>query len=133
MRNAAATMHQRDALMDSAFNDIGSLPMATIDKYRELKVRLRGSVARVWWGSGMVWCGVAPPVPLPTCEADRPREMPLHAQSIKWGLMHHEFMIMHGHRAMLHYCACASCPSRLPMAGCAGAADDRSTCLPIWP
>ncbi|KAG2489481.1 hypothetical protein HYH03_012117 [Edaphochlamys debaryana] len=39
MRNAAATLHQRDVLMATAFEGIGSLPMATIDKYRELKQR----------------------------------------------------------------------------------------------
>ncbi|PNW70873.1 hypothetical protein CHLRE_17g737050v5 [Chlamydomonas reinhardtii] len=39
MRNAAATMHQRDVLMATAFDHIGSLPMATIDKFREMKQR----------------------------------------------------------------------------------------------
>lgn len=37
MRNAAATMHQRDVLMTTAFDGIGSLPMASIEKFRELK------------------------------------------------------------------------------------------------
>ncbi len=34
MRSAAATMHQRDVLMATAFDGIGSLPMATIDRFR---------------------------------------------------------------------------------------------------
>ncbi|GIL48738.1 hypothetical protein Vafri_5180 [Volvox africanus] len=37
MRNAAATMHQRDVLLATAFDGIGGLPMATIDRFRELK------------------------------------------------------------------------------------------------
>jgi hypothetical protein len=37
MRNAAATMHQRDVLMATAFEGIGGLPMATIERFRELK------------------------------------------------------------------------------------------------
>lgn len=32
-------MHQRDVLMATAFDHIGSLPMATIDKFREMKQR----------------------------------------------------------------------------------------------
>ena len=39
MRNAAATMHQRDVLLAMAFDGIGSLPMATIDRFRELKAK----------------------------------------------------------------------------------------------
>jgi hypothetical protein len=31
-------MHNRDKLMDVAFNGIGSMPMATIDRMREEKV-----------------------------------------------------------------------------------------------
>jgi hypothetical protein len=39
LRSAAATMHQRDVLMAAAFDGIGSLPMATIDRFREQKQR----------------------------------------------------------------------------------------------
>ncbi|KXZ54436.1 hypothetical protein GPECTOR_5g89 [Gonium pectorale] len=39
MRSAAATMHQRDVLLGTAFEGIGSLPMATIDRFREQKAR----------------------------------------------------------------------------------------------
>ncbi|GLC41876.1 hypothetical protein PLESTF_000095400 [Pleodorina starrii] len=39
MRNAAATMHQRDVLLATAFEGIGGLPMATIERHRELKQR----------------------------------------------------------------------------------------------
>lgn len=38
MRKAASTMHQRDVLMGTAFEGIGSLGMATIDKYRDMKI-----------------------------------------------------------------------------------------------
>eukprot|EP00201_Polytomella_parva_P003812 CAMPEP_0175086916 /NCGR_PEP_ID=MMETSP0052_2-20121109/29530_1 /TAXON_ID=51329 ORGANISM="Polytomella parva, Strain SAG 63-3" /NCGR_SAMPLE_ID=MMETSP0052_2 /ASSEMBLY_ACC=CAM_ASM_000194 /LENGTH=425 /DNA_ID=CAMNT_0016359183 /DNA_START=290 /DNA_END=1567 /DNA_ORIENTATION=+ len=37
MRSAAATMHHRDVLMFNAFEEIGSLSMATIEKFREQK------------------------------------------------------------------------------------------------
>jgi hypothetical protein len=39
MRAAATHMHNHDRLMSIAFDGIGSLPMATIDKFRDLKVR----------------------------------------------------------------------------------------------
>ncbi|GFR46810.1 hypothetical protein Agub_g8444 [Astrephomene gubernaculifera] len=39
MRRAASTMHQRDVLMNRAFEAIGSLPMATIERIREQKQR----------------------------------------------------------------------------------------------
>ncbi|MEW5309256.1 MAG: hypothetical protein WDW38_001154 [Sanguina aurantia] len=42
LRSAASTMHQRDILMATAFDGIGGLPMATIDKYRDLKTQSRG-------------------------------------------------------------------------------------------
>ena len=37
VRGAAASMHNRDRLMSVAFDGIGSLPMATIDKFRDMK------------------------------------------------------------------------------------------------
>ncbi len=37
VRGAAAAMHNRDRLMSVAFDGVGSLPMATIDKFRDLK------------------------------------------------------------------------------------------------
>jgi hypothetical protein len=40
MRAAATHMHNHDRLMSIAFDGIGSLPMATIDKFRDLKVRV---------------------------------------------------------------------------------------------
>ncbi|EFJ51322.1 hypothetical protein VOLCADRAFT_120512 [Volvox carteri f. nagariensis] len=59
MRNAAATMHQRDVLLATAFDGIGGLPMATIDRFRELKQREveemlagRGIKAEVLAGAG---------------------------------------------------------------------------------
>jgi hypothetical protein len=35
VRQGAAQLHDRDKLMDTAFEGVGSLPMAVIDKYRE--------------------------------------------------------------------------------------------------
>lgn len=39
VREAAASMHNRDKLMDMAFNGVGSMPMAAIDGLREQKQR----------------------------------------------------------------------------------------------
>ena len=37
MRDFTARVHNRDKLMGVAFDGIGSLPMATIDKFREMR------------------------------------------------------------------------------------------------
>ncbi len=39
MRKFASSMYNRDKLMSIAFDGIGSLPMSTIDKYREMRAR----------------------------------------------------------------------------------------------
>lgn len=39
MRGASRVMHNREKLMSVAFDGIGGLPMATIDKYREMRAR----------------------------------------------------------------------------------------------
>ena len=39
MRHATSCMHNRDALMSMAFEGIGGLGMATIDKFREIKAQ----------------------------------------------------------------------------------------------
>lgn len=39
VRSAASSMHHHDRLMACAFDGLGSLSMATIDKFRELKAR----------------------------------------------------------------------------------------------
>lgn len=35
VRQGAAAMHDRDRLLDVAFEGVGSLPMAVIDRYRQ--------------------------------------------------------------------------------------------------
>lgn len=35
VRQHASTMHDRDTLMETAFEGVGSLPMAVIERYRE--------------------------------------------------------------------------------------------------
>ena len=39
MRKLTGTIHNRDKLMGIAFDGIGSLPMATIDKFREMRAK----------------------------------------------------------------------------------------------
>jgi hypothetical protein len=39
MREFTGRVHNRDKLMGVAFDGIGSLPMATIDKFREMRAR----------------------------------------------------------------------------------------------
>lgn len=39
VRQAAAQMHDRDRLLDVAFDGIGSLSMGVIDRYREQRAR----------------------------------------------------------------------------------------------
>lgn len=39
MRGASTVMHNREKLMSVAFDGIGGLPMATIDKYREMRAQ----------------------------------------------------------------------------------------------
>src|SRR5437868_743764 len=54
MRQAAATMHHREKLMNMAFEGIGGLPMATIDRFRDAKVCARN--VGVWHFSDQsVW------------------------------------------------------------------------------
>lgn len=53
LRSAASTMHQRDILMATAFDGIGGLPMATIDKYRDLKTKEVDELLKSRGGQGM--------------------------------------------------------------------------------
>uniref|UniRef100_A0A7S0RDZ9 Rab-GAP TBC domain-containing protein n=1 Tax=Chlamydomonas leiostraca TaxID=1034604 RepID=A0A7S0RDZ9_9CHLO len=57
MRAAAASTHHHDKLMAMAFDGLGSLPMATIDKFRDMKAREVEAASR---GEGSGSAGATP-------------------------------------------------------------------------